>query len=61
MASLHEILTKGRTKGATKPSPKSYVLSGHRHPRGQYMPVPTCVAACLLVALVLILSIALRA
>ena len=61
MASLHEILTKGQTKGVTKPSPKSYVLSGHRHPRGQYMPVPTCVAACLLVALVLTIGIGLRA
>ncbi len=61
MASLSELLTTRRTAREAKPTRKISLVTGRRHPRGAFMPVSVCAAACLLVALVITLGIALRA
>ena len=38
-----------------------YMLSGHRHPRGAFMPLPVCIAVAAVLAAVLIAGIAFRA
>ncbi len=62
MTSLSELLTTRRTAREAKPTRKiSLVVTGRRRPIGAFMPVSVCAAACLLVALVITLGIALRA
>ena len=60
MASLHEILTIRRTFRETRPASQPYPVTGHRHPRGAFMPVSACAGVLFAVALVIALGIALR-
>ena len=61
MASLAELLRKGRTMQTGKRAFPYYMLSGHRHPRGAFMPLPVCIAVAAVLAAVLIAGIAFRA
>ena len=61
MASLSELLTTRRTAREPKPTRKILSLAGYMRPRGEFMPVSVCAAACLVVALVITLGIALGA
>ena len=62
MASLSELPTARRAAREAKPTRKILLrMASYRRPRGTFMPVPMCAAACLIVALVITLGVALRA
>ncbi len=60
MASIREIVKEGRQSAAATPARSRVLPFARRHPRGAFVPAPVGVSASLLLALLLIVSVAIR-